>query len=200
MLVKFLGNCTQNSNILKNTLSEIDDIDFNIWYKKGYSLLHAASACGILIIVQALLSYKKIDINLKDSRGNTPLHYAVSYGNIDIITLLLQQDNIDINAQNKLGDTVLNIAIKSSPPKKKFKIFKMLFERSDIDLNIKNHDDQTFYDIANTSKNDSIEKYLLNHITLKNEVKIEKFNPFSRGFAKKYIKTEKKNTSLCQNL
>ena len=80
--------------------------------KGGNTLMHLASECGHLNVMEYLMK-QGADINRKNHEGNTPLHLAVSNRKRNTVALLLKK-GADVNARNNSGESPLHHSIWSS--------------------------------------------------------------------------------------
>jgi ankyrin repeat protein len=80
----------------------------------GASLLHCASACGVITVVDLLLELGA-KVNQRNSEGCTPLHVAARRGHAPVLHRLLKSPGADANARSfhTGGPSVLCAAIQS---------------------------------------------------------------------------------------
>jgi hypothetical protein len=114
--------------------------------------LHEAAKRGNLEFLSELLT-AGISVNGLDKAGNTPLHWACRGGHAEAVRLLLAKGPA-INAQNKLGDTPLHAAAWAG----NLAIVKLLLDAKDIQINIKNNQNETPLNLA---KSDDVAAFLL---------------------------------------
>jgi len=82
MQVALAGNVAQFEALISKGISIVGS---DLW---GCTLLHAASRCGSLPIIQKLLEHGAL-VDQSDSWDDTPLHLAARAGNVDACELLL---------------------------------------------------------------------------------------------------------------
>ena len=90
--IGWLASKSNTLNMMKTILSSISEsksFDINALNPCGLSLLHIASRCGNLLIVQLLLEHQNININLKCNKSKkTAKEYAHANGHLNIVELL----------------------------------------------------------------------------------------------------------------
>ncbi|XP_053348675.1 serine/threonine-protein phosphatase 6 regulatory ankyrin repeat subunit A-like isoform X1 [Clarias gariepinus] len=91
-----------NSNVLERT-------------KDGSTLLHIASQCGNLEMLQSLLK-KGVPLHMADKSGAVCLHVAAKFGHKTVVQVLLQR-GLHVDATNKDGLTALHVAVENCKPK-----------------------------------------------------------------------------------
>jgi E3 ubiquitin-protein ligase mind-bomb len=99
--------------------------------------------------VNELLNYKDVDVNLKDNDNQTALHFAAKWVDIpnDFLEIIVEKST-DVNAQDKGGHTVLHVAIMG----KSETAIKELVKRNDVDVNLKNNQNQTALHLTSVMK------------------------------------------------
>jgi ankyrin repeat protein len=80
----------------------------------GASLLHYASGCGLITVVDVLLELGA-NVNQRNSEGCTPLHVAARCGHAPVLHRLLKSPGADVNARSfhSGGPSVLCTAVQS---------------------------------------------------------------------------------------
>ena len=105
---------------------------------------------GDEITVRRLVG-KKVDINCTDSDGWTGLYWSVVGGHENIVMFLLTLPGLDVNVAS-CGRTALQIAAISDLRY----IVRLLLNRSDIDLDVKDEEGNTVKDLSSKYKNKEI--------------------------------------------
>jgi len=118
------------------------NIDVNVIYDSGKTAIFAVISSYLREepdrnkTFTLLLKRPDIDINDKNKYGQTALIEASAYKNTEeFVRLLLKHRNIDINIQSPAGNTALIKAASFN----NVNVVKMLLDRPDIDLFIKNN-------------------------------------------------------------
>lgn len=75
----------------------------------GGTLLHRATARGLVDIARLLLEYEA-EVNALNSKSITPLHLAAGNGHVEMVELLIDYD-ADLNPKNDDGQTPLAMAM-----------------------------------------------------------------------------------------
>ena len=100
-----------------------------------------------------------IDVNAKDEKNWTAMHYAASLENPTIMERLIEfgGDTIKLNESNEMGRTPLLLAIKRGNTK----TAKVLYERDDVLIDVKDGNDKTAleYALNNKEKNRDFLQY-----------------------------------------
>ena len=152
------GNTLLQVALLKNDIGLLDILiqkgcDINHKNKNGANALHMALTNCQWDLAQFLIDHGA-DVNAKSLYNNTPLHIIIEYGDLNIIKSLIEH-GVDVNAQNAHGDTALHIKIKTlnsflsgksmvhNQDFANFLEFLGCFRDTDLNLNIKNQNNQT---------------------------------------------------------
>ncbi|AGJ99263.1 Ankyrin repeat domain protein [Wolbachia endosymbiont of Drosophila simulans wNo] len=112
-----------------------------------FSALYFAAANGREGIVKALLTAEQISVSEKDSFGKTTLHWAAERGHIEILNTLLGK-KASVNIKDNYGETPLHYAAKNGH----IEIVKILLAVDGIDINVKDKDEKTPFDLAKTEE------------------------------------------------
>jgi ankyrin repeat protein len=114
--------------------------DLNAQDKDGNTALHCAIWENSEIATKELLKHNDVNVNIKNNIKQTPLHLASKWQNIpaDLFNLFLEKST-DINAQDHKGWTALHYAIINESEI----ATKALLARSDVDVNVRNNDNET---------------------------------------------------------
>ena len=124
-------------------------IDYKIKNYSGLNVMHMASQGDCPNVLIFFKDKYKMNINEKDENGNTPLHWACYMSSECAITYILSWINEDeVNIQNDNGKSPLHIALFSD----RINIIKKLINKG-IDLNIKDNEGKTVFDIAKENPN-----------------------------------------------
>jgi len=156
------GSSTKVKNFIKSGVDiNVQDSD------KKTALMYAASE-GFLMVVNSLIE-AGADVNLTDRKNRTALMMA---GTTTIIDKILSVDNINVNIQNYKGNTVMMNLLDGHNSKVTIKYLEKFIEKG-LNLDIKNHKNQNFYDLLKDEKENStvsildelikIEKYMDDH-------------------------------------
>ena len=120
----------------------------------GFTCIHFAITEGHLNVVEYLAD--KI-LEVKDENGRSPLGHACYWGNIEAVKCLIDKGANMVTGQN--GETALMEAVYVG----RWAIIKLLVEKYKVDVNVKDINGQTAYDVAVKEDYDSIMEYLLSH-------------------------------------
>lgn len=113
--------------------SRVVALGLNISNARGETALHAASANGLVDLVEILLD-AGANINAwTNNEHRTPLHVACLNSTIKVIKLLLNCRTSNVNVKDYLGDTPLHLAARNGD----FKIVELLL-RHGADVNTRN--------------------------------------------------------------
>ncbi|XP_014290388.1 ankyrin-3 [Halyomorpha halys] len=119
------------------------NVDVNGQDADGASPLFEAIRWDNIESVKALMTWTILDTNnTRKSDGWSCLHEAVYRDSLNIVELLLDRDAY-IDAQTNAGDTPLHLAVENN----RYKIAKKLI-KSGANVNIKNSDGKTVFDVA----------------------------------------------------
>lgn len=132
-------------------LLEIPNIDLNLQDEVGWTALILAVLKGKDTMVKLLLTVPTIDVNVQTKEGFTALMEAASNCRVKMIKLLLQSPNIDLNIQSKTGIFLYwrgYSALMLAAKKCHETVVKLLLDAG-ANINLKNADDETAYDLAN---------------------------------------------------
>jgi hypothetical protein len=142
----------------------------------GQTILHIAVQNKCYNIVKYLLEIGS-NIHCEDYRGNTPLHVGVIGGDLDIIKLLLN-NNSKLDAVNKNDETPLDIARKMKNQKiinllndsmqVNEKTYKAKKKNNNIVLKLNEFNKTDIFYKLRESKNNTINKSILNNISVNN--------------------------------
>ena len=149
---------------------------------KGVTLLHIASQYGFpSIILPALSMDLGVDANATDVKGLTPIHYAVRFGHVAVVKALLSQARVDVNIADNRGLTPLHHAIKDEgDASRTTEVLRLLLQRDDIKVNLRNRDGETPLMRAVTKRSESAIKQLLDREDVDaNATKHGKISPLS---------------------
>ena len=130
-------NFVLNFDSKRNPESVSASVEINALNKSGDTPIHIACRSKNLKIVRSLI-LKICDTNVGDACGNTPLHIACEYGVLKLCEAVLK--NCNINARNHSGDTPLLTACRYC----RFEIIKLLINHPLIQIDVANHDGDTF--------------------------------------------------------
>ncbi|MBQ4875382.1 MAG: ankyrin repeat domain-containing protein [Rickettsiaceae bacterium H1] len=111
--------------------------------KRGWTALMYAAREGHSDIAELLIE-KHADVNAKDRSGRSPLWLAAHNGNEKIVEQLLQ-GNAYVNAQTEEGSTPLIQAAEKGHKG----VVNLLLNAKGIDINVKDRNGKTAYDLAN---------------------------------------------------
>lgn len=118
----------------------------------GSTLLHLASKLNQAPIVKLLVDNPRVNINQPNLDNETALFTAVNKQSLGAIQLLVESKNLDPNVQERVlsaGWTALHCAVYRDETD----TVKMLLNRNDIDLSLKDDGGETVLDIALSKKN-----------------------------------------------
>jgi ankyrin repeat protein len=148
---------------------EVLDVDVNAKDNQGMTALMLAAQHGIVSMVQALLFHHNqqgvldVDVNAKSNLGETALMWAAKSNNIPTLQMLLVHRNqqgefdLDVNAKDNLGYTALmHAAWYDNLP-----FVQALLLNARINVNLRNKDGRTAYEIAVKNGHFSIALMLL---------------------------------------
>ena len=132
----------------------------NISDENGMHPIHYAVKSGKTSVMRAILSCGA-SLTEVDDRHNNVLHHACESGNDDMVLYLLRQMNITDN-KNIYGDSALHLAARFCSPK----AINALVN-SGFNLEIKNNNGQTPYDVALSNKKDENANFISNILSSK---------------------------------
>lgn len=142
-----------------NTFIEIETLkifnefnaSFNIQNKYGESPIHVISANDLVSVemLKFLIDHCQADIYLKNNRMDNVLHLVVCnrYLNLDVIKFLIEEKRFNFDQPNYIGNTPLHNLLKSSCLTQNFKSILIMLLCLGADLNIKNGQHETCFDI-----------------------------------------------------
>ena len=164
----------QNIKIINILLNK--DINLNNQEKEyGLSALHQSIIINNISITDKLIK-NGANINLQDFYGNTPLMYAINENNKELIMLFINYDHLNYNLTNIYGETSLHIILKKMDENiegidkfikysdlsiqdndgntclmllKDFSKFKNILENKELNIFIKNNNNECVYDLIN---------------------------------------------------
>jgi ankyrin repeat protein len=124
--------------------------DVNAQEKDGHSALQCALSEGNETVVGELLKCKDVDVNLKNNDNQTALHFSCLWEDmpIDLFRVILEK-TANINEQTENGHTALRLAIRQENRT----AVEELLNHKDVDVNLKNNDNQTALHYAAWWKN-----------------------------------------------
>ena len=132
------------TKIMFERLENESEPDVKDWF--GATPLFWAAYRGHEDVVRLLMTREDVNPNVRDCYGMTPLMVAVRRGYIAIVQLLLAYEDTDINAKDELvGDSALHFALTSrllSQPEA-LQILKLLLACDNINVNLRDNEDQT---------------------------------------------------------
>lgn len=145
-------------------LFETPNIDVNLQDPEGWTALILAVIKGDETMVKLLLTVPTINVNAQTTEGFTALMEAASRSRKNIVKILLQSPNINLNIQSKTGMflhwrgySALMLAVKQNDET----VVKFLLDAG-ADINLKNADDETAYDLANKKIQDIFDIFINN--------------------------------------
>lgn len=125
--------------------------------ENGSTPLHLAVYNGNANIIKLLLKYNA-DIFAKDINGNIPLHLASRNSSIEVVQILLKEKRNGILIKNSFGSTPLHLAVRAG----NIDIVRELLIRGS-NINSRNKNGKTAFDLAKSMGNREIEKLLELH-------------------------------------
>jgi len=158
--VAFLNACEKcDKKLIRKYLMD-DLVNINIISKLGKTPLDIAILKFNQELIDLFLAQDKLDINYRGLGGNTALMTAVECGNYEAMKSLLDHKNIDINLSNDYGGTALMYATSNAVDNKEN--VHILVTKPDINLNLKDENEETALLLSIKCKNIKIAKYLIN--------------------------------------
>jgi E3 ubiquitin-protein ligase mind-bomb len=153
-------------------------MDINAQDHGGDTALHFAIRRESEIKTKELLARKDVNVNVTNNYRSTPLHFASMWPNIpaDLFKIILE-NTTNVNAQDEDGNTALHVAIffKSEITT------KILLAHNDVDVNIKNNDNETALSYASKWKDIPMDLFQIILERSTNEVeKISKMDRLSK--------------------
>ncbi|EFX78100.1 hypothetical protein DAPPUDRAFT_7064, partial [Daphnia pulex] len=121
--------------------------------KEGHTALQTAILRMSKRAVKELLNHNSVDVNVKNGANKTALHFASLWNDIplDLLRIILEKST-NVNAQDANGNTALQLAIV----KKCEAMIKELVNHKDVNVNLKNNQNQTELHVASVWKNMSV--------------------------------------------
>jgi len=157
--VVFLNACEKGDKKLIRKYLNDNLVNINIISKLGKTPLDMAILKFNQDLVDLFLAQEKLDINYRGLCGNTALMTAVECGNYEAMKSLLEHKNIDINLSNDYGGTALMYATSNAVDNKEN--VHILVTKPDINLNLKDENEETAFLLSIKCKNIKIAKYLV---------------------------------------
>ncbi|KAG4100127.1 ankyrin repeat-containing domain protein [Neocallimastix lanati (nom. inval.)] len=157
--VAFLNACEKNDKTLIRKYLNDERVNINIINKVGKTPLDMAILKFNQELIDLFLAQNKLDINYRGLGGNTSLMTAVECGNYEAMESLLNHKNIDINITNDYGGTALMYATSNAVDNKRN--VHMLVSKPDINLNLKDENEETALLLSIKYKNIKIADYLV---------------------------------------
>jgi hypothetical protein len=154
---------SKNTDTFQYLYYEIEKLyDSEIGNLNGGSVLHImVRLCSnynekvdtLYQIIEKIILIDSAILFIKDENGNTALHLACGLfcSDIKLIEILLKTGNHSVNMQNSKGDTVLHMILKECCFFK-LKQVSLLLANEFINLRIKDSEEQTPLDIAESSR------------------------------------------------
>ncbi|KAI5337003.1 PREDICTED: ankyrin [Prunus dulcis] len=125
-------------------------LDPNLAFEKNYSRytpLHFAAMNGQTQILEELLSRSPKSFEVLTGEGETVFHIAVMFNRYSSFVFLAQSFNSTnlLHLPDQRGNTVLHLAVTTSS----LKLAEYIIEKTEVDINGRNHRGLTAYDILN---------------------------------------------------
>jgi ankyrin repeat protein len=141
-----LAASTGDQNLIRRLLS-YDDVDPKALTRHGSTPLLVAAETGVPEVVKLLLEkYEpRIEIPDMDEDGDMVLQAAAYSGSKETVDILLDHGKGNINHLNKAGETALIMAVTQGHKE----VVQSLLGTEGIDVEIKNSDDESAFDIVN---------------------------------------------------
>ena len=133
--------------------------DMNSKDNLGKTPISYAAAFGHELIIMLLLGRGSV-ADHKDLYERTPLMEAVQGGHEGAVKLLLECNDVDINARDEDGNTPCSETISCAQRVVKG-VARRLFERQDIQVNLKNPRGETLLMLATLRENETVAEILL---------------------------------------
>lgn len=163
-LAAFLGL----TKIMSERLENGSEPDVKDW--SGATPLFEAADRGHEDVVRLLMTRENVNPNVRGRYGRTPLMVVVLDGYIAIVQLLLAYEIVDLNAKDEVsGRSALHHAVpsqliwRSSWQSQHLQIMKLLLACDNINVNLKDNEDQTPLMMAVESENEEAVRLLLAH-------------------------------------
>lgn len=116
------------------------------------------------VVAKILLEQPNISVFNSDHHGRTAFMYAAANGMSEVVDILLADFWIDINAADNNGNTALMLAAKNSRDDSNYyKTLLSLMTNPQVDLNLRNNDGLTAFDLCSTP---NCSLYFLAHINV----------------------------------
>ncbi|EFX78101.1 hypothetical protein DAPPUDRAFT_53589 [Daphnia pulex] len=130
--------------------------DVNAQEKDGHTALHGAIGQENETVVGELLQCKDVDFNIKNCASKTALHFGALWKNIPVeLFRVILEKSTNVNAQDEVGTTALHWATF----KQSTTAVEELLKHKDVDVNLKNNQNQTALYIACAWKNIPIDLF-----------------------------------------
>jgi ankyrin repeat protein len=165
--VNVKNNCNQTALHLASRLIHMTNDLFKVILEKstdanaqeedGDTALHLAIMYKSETALKELFKRGEIDFNLNNNKNQTALHLASEWKDmpIDLFGVILEKST-DVNAQDKNGCTALQCAIVK---KCEAMIKELVNHKVDVDVNLKNHKNQTALHLASEWKDMPIDLF-----------------------------------------
>ena len=141
----------------------------------GWTPLHLASQRGQVEIARMLIEHGA-DAAAQSKRRETPLHLALKWGQVDAAFMLIEHGGVDVTAQNDDGDTAFHlmssweetilVSARSSWARTTLQAYAevgLMLLKHGADINARNKNGFTPFDIASRRINSEIVHFLVQH-------------------------------------
>ncbi|XP_046647767.1 serine/threonine-protein phosphatase 6 regulatory ankyrin repeat subunit B-like [Daphnia pulicaria] len=130
--------------------------DVNVQEEDGDTALHNAIVFEFETAIKELLERKDIDVNIKNNDKRTPLHLALIGKGFPIdLFRIISEKSTNVNLQDRDGHTAFHLAMS----RQSTTMIEELLKHRNLDVNLKNDDNQTALQFASVWKNIQIDLF-----------------------------------------
>jgi E3 ubiquitin-protein ligase mind-bomb len=130
--------------------------DVNVQEEDGDTAIHNAIVFEFETAIKELLERRDIDVNIKNNDKRTPLHLALMGKGFPIdLFRIISEKSTNVNLQDRDGHTAFHLAMS----RQSTTMIEELLKHRNLDVNLKNDDNQTALQFASVWKNIPIDLF-----------------------------------------